>query len=467
MHRRSVAIGLCLMMVFAAVASAQELKLTGSVRARAENWSFFEPPASVPADSDYTFFAALLRAGISQQRKDLDWQVEAAVPALVSLPENAAVAAPYGQLGLGGNYFAANGDENVAALFLKQAFVRFKWSNDTLRIGRFEFAEGAEVAPKNAMLAGVKNTRVAQRLIGPFGFSHVGRSFDGLSYAHNSGAWNVTAAAFRPTVGAFRVHGGEHLEVNVGYGALTYSRPNADERLFVIYYGDRRDGVLKTDNRTAAARAADRGEIDVVTIGGHYLAAIGKHDLLLWGALQSGEWGALDHKAAAFAVEGGHHWTGPMKPVLRAGVFRSTGDGDPTDGDHETFFQVLPTPRIYARTPFYNAMNSTDLFVQFSIKPTAKLTVSSELHRLGLTESDDLWYAGGGAFEDRTFGFAGRPANGDDELADVLDFGVDYALDPKTSIAAYAGFARGGEVVENIFAGENARYVYLEFTRRF
>ena len=152
---------------------------------------------------------------------------------------------------------------------------------------------------------------------------------------------------------------------------------------------------------------------------------------------------------------------------MRGGLFRSSGDSDRDDGDHETFFQILPTPRIYARTPFYNSMNSTDVFVQASFKPSPKVTVTSELHRLALTESQDLWYAGGGAFEDNSFGFAGRPANGDDDLADVFDIGVDYALNPATSISAYAGLVRGGSVVGNIFEGENARYVYLEVTRRF
>ncbi|MFZ2491641.1 MAG: alginate export family protein [Thermoanaerobaculia bacterium] len=464
--RRRLTIVCCLFLVFASFASAQELKVAGSLRVRAESWSFFEPPANVAAESDYTFFGALLRAGVSQQRKSFDWQVEAAVPALFSLPDQAAVAAPYGQLGLGGTYRAANDDGNAIGFTVKQAFARFKWTNDTVRVGRFEFAEGTEVAPKNAMLAAVKSSRVAQRLIGPFAFSHVGRSFDGVSYAHNAAPWNFTAAAFRPTSGAFKVPGGDSLDVNVAYGAFTFSRPNADERLFVIAYDDRRD-VLKTDNRTPSARAADRDDVNVITLGGHYVAAFGNTDLLAWGAIQTGEWGTLDHKAGALALEAGYHWPGAMKPVLRGGIFRSSGDGNRDDGDHETFFQVLPTPRLYARNPFYNAMNSTDVFVQGSFKPTAKVTVASELHQLGLTESADLWYAGGGAFEDRSFGFAGRPANGDDALAHAIDVSVDVAVSPKMSFAAYAGFVRGGDVVENIFEGENLRFVYLEFTRRF
>lgn len=466
MRVRTTFLTLLLLAVFvAAGVQADPVKFSGSLRARAENWSFFEAPGH---DDDYTFLGALLRASVSQQvNRSFDWQIELAAPALLNLPENAVAPAPLGQLGLGGSYYAANGEETSASLFAKQAFVRYKWGGNTFRAGRMEFAEGTEVTPKNAMLAGVKASRVAQRLIGPFAFSHVGRSFDGLQYAHTASNLNFTAAALRPTVGAFNTGGMEEIDdVQFLYGAVTYSRPNADERLFIIAYDDDR-GVMKTDNRPAAARGADRDDIRILTVGGHYLAAIGDFDLLLWGAWQTGDWGVQDHSAAAIDVEGGYHFAGDAKPVLRAGFFRSSGDDDANDDEHGTFFQHLPTPRLYARFPFYNAMNSTDAFLQFSLKPTAKVTVSSEAHLLSLTESADLWYAGGGAFEERTFGFAGRPSSGSDDFARVIDVGVDYALNPKTSASAYVGLADGGDVVESIFADGGGRYVYLEVTRRF
>lgn len=444
--------------------AADPVKFTGSVRLRAENWSFFEAPGY---EDEYTFLGALLRGSVAQKVNDtFDWQLELAAPALVNLPEGAAAPAPLGQLGLGGSYFAANGDDDVS-VFAKQAFLRYRWGGNMIRFGRMEFAEGTEVAPKNPMLAGLKNARVAQRLIGPFGFSHVGRSFDGVHYAHTAGDLNFTAAAFRPTVGAFNVEGMEGIDdVQFLYGSMTYSQPNADERLFVMAYDDDR-GVLKTDNRPLTARNGDREEIRIITVGGHYLAQFGNFDVVLWTAWQTGDWGVQDHEAAAVDIEGGYHFTGAAKPTLRAGYFRSTGDDDPNDGEHGTFFQHLPTPRIYARFPFYNAMNSTDGFVQFSVKPSAKVTLSSEAHLLSLTEKTDLWYAGGGAFEENTFGFAGRPANGSDDLATVIDLGIDYAFNSKTSASAYVGLAQGGDVVDAIFADESARYVYVEVTRRF
>lgn len=456
---------LALLLVAVSANAADPVKFSGSARIRSESWSFFEANGF---DDRYTYLAVLLRASLAQQlNPSLDWQVELAAPALLGLPDHAIAPAPRGQLGLGATYFAANGDENAVGLFPKQAFVRWKSGTHALRAGRFEFNEGSEVAPKNATLAALKNARVAQRLIGAFGFSHVGRSADGVHYVFNRDALNVNAALFRPTQGAFNVEGlGEVDDVGLGYASLNYSRPNADERIFLITYSDRRD-LVKTDNRPASVRAQDFGDIEIATIGGHYLALFGKTDVLVWLALQGGDWGALEHHAGALALEAGYHFDGPRAAAVRGGIFRSSGDDDATDDEHGTFFQILPTPRPYARFPFYNAMNSTDTFVQFSFKPMAKLTVATELHRLRLSEEADLWYSGGGAFEDKSFGFAGRTSNGNDELARVVDLSVDYALNPKTSLTGYIGLAKGGEVVDAIFDDDGGALVYFEVIRRF
>lgn len=466
MRRMKTRLLILVILFTAAVASADSMKLSGSVRARGENWSFYDAPGF---ESEYTFFGTLLRGSATQQvNKNLDWHVELAASGLFNLPEDAIAPAPRGQLGLGGSYYAANdAEENTAMLFAKQAFVRYKWGANALRVGRFEWAEGTEVTPKNAMLAPIKATRVAQRLIGPFGFSHVGRSFDGVQYSHTRENLNFTALAFRPTRGAFDVEGNDQLDdVQVAYGSVTFSRPNADERIFVIGYQDERN-LVKTDNRPAPVRNLDREPVEVITVGGHYLAAFGKLDVLLWGAYQTGEWGTQDHSAHAIDVEGGWHFDGTMKPVVRGGIFSSSGDDDAADDEHGTFFQVLPTPRVYARFPFYNAMNSTDAFVQVSLKPTAKLTLQSETHLLQLSEDADLWYSGGGAFEETSFGYAGRTSNGNAALARTLDLSVDYAFNPKTNFTLYIGKADGGAVVHNIFNDDSARFIYLEVLRRF
>jgi hypothetical protein len=452
---------------------------SGSIRARFESWDWF---ATGAASNRYNFGAATLRLALGQQRERFEWQVEGAFPLLVNLPEAAIAPAPQGQLGLGASYFAANGRQDAGA-FIKQGFIHFKGLGgdkaSSLKLGRFEFAEGAEATPTDPSLATIKRDHIAQRLIGTFGFSHVGRSFDGAQYLRNTGSGNFTFVAARPTEGSFQLRGWNELDVDFYYGAFTKplktKTSESDLRVFALHYHDGRR-VLKTDNRPQVLRAADNGKIRVTTVGGHYLtvfkAASGKLDALLWGAGQFGDWGKLDHRAGSIAVEAGYQFSGKIanriRPWLRAGYFRSTGDGDPADNTHGTFFQVLPTPRLYARFPFYNLMNNEDVFAQLRLKPHAKVALRADARHLRLGNAKDLWYVGGGAFQRQTFGYGGRPGNGNKTLGAMVDLSVDWNLTPQTALTFYLAGVRGGGVAESLYPdGRNARFAYIELTRRF
>jgi hypothetical protein len=444
--------------------------VSASWRLRIEAWDWFRPDTG---DGEYVYAGSLLRLGIARARPSHDWQLELAIPNLIGLPRDAIAPPPQGQLGLGATYRAANGDR-VGSLFAKQGFWRVRRGigpGNQLRLGRFEFVEGLEVIPQDASLAWLKRERIGHRLLGNFAWSHVGRSLDGGQFTHQARRTNLTFVAARPTEGVFQLNGWEELEIRVLYGAATLAQPGrADMRLFVLDYKDDRD-ALKVDNRPAAARAADTRSIDVTTFGGHYVRVVpvgaSRVDLLLWGALQTGDWGVQSHRANAGAAEVGFQPRSRLRPWVRAGYYRSSGDDDPTDDRHETFFQVLPTPRVYARFPFYNGMNSEDLFLQAIVRPGRRWTVRADARRLRLTEGADLWYSGGGAFQSDTFGYAGRPGNGERGLATLYDVSADYALNPQTTLAFYLGAARGGEIIRRIYPrGENATLAYLELSRR-
>ena len=443
-----------------------------------EGWKWFEGAA----DDDYGFSGSIARLSLRAPRKRVDWQVELAAPFLIGLPDGAIAAAPQGQSGLGASYFAANDNRRHAGhVFLKQGFVRFKnlggRDGQSLTAGRFEFVDGTEVTPANATLAAVKQSRIAHRLLGTFAFSHVGRSFDGVQYSSGGSRLNVTALAARPTQGVFKVDGWSELKVNVFYGALTGQAGGTshfgDWRGFVLGYHDGRGAPVKTDNRPLGVRSADRGNVTVVTFGAHYIGARatrrGTIDLLLWGAAQGGSWGALSHRAFAFAGEAGWQPAAvALRPWIRGGWNVGSGDGDPADGTHGTFFQVLPTPRIYARLPFFNMMNSSDAFLELRLRPSARLTARFDARQLWLSSANDLWYQGGGAFETRTFGYAGRPSHGSNRLATLLDGGADYTVGRHAAVGAYYGAARGGAVVKGTYpSGRLAQFGYVELTLRF
>jgi hypothetical protein len=441
-------------------------------RLRGENWDWFKGGTG---DGAYSLGHSLLKIDIGQQLDRLNWQLEIAQATVFGLPTGAVVAAPQGQLGLGGTYWAANGNNpNNAYAFVKQAFVQFKeTAAGSPKIGRFEFFDGTEVKPKDPTLSTIVMTRLAHRLLSNFGFAAVQRSFDGAEASWDFGPNNVTLFAARPDRGVFQVDGTGELDVDAFYGA--YNRSFATDhsagqlRVFSVGYIDHRTTVLKTDNRTAAARTADVDEIEIATFGADYAHVFhtpssGTFDVLGWGAYQTGSWGVLAQRAGAFVGEFG--WQPPvdtLKPWLSAGYSFGSGDGNPNDSTHGTFFQVLTTPRQFARFPFYNMMNNEDFYGTLNLRPASKLQLRSELHALRLANSADLWYLGGGAFQRKTFGYTGRPSNGNRSLANVWDISADYQISSVLSTTLYYGHAWGKSVIASIYPKDpNGQLVYLE-----
>jgi hypothetical protein len=457
-----------------------EVTISGNVRTRVYFWDWFEPTSG---NNTYAYSGTLLRIGLSQNYTSWDWNAEFAVPILLGIPSNAVGTGPQqGALGLGSNVATANdGAKNTAFIFPKQLFVRFNGlggdKRQVLQLGRFEFNDGTELAPKNATVAAVKRDRVAQRLIGTFGFSDVGRSFDGVHYSFGSGNDNFTFVGAAPTRGVFQVDGWGWNRVGFGYAAYTHQwgsgRHSADTRLFMIEYDDWRH-ILKTDNRPLAARQADLQNIRMETFGGHTIHAFetnaGTVDLLFWGAVQTGRWGLLTQRAGAFDVEAGFQprILPAVKPWLRGGTTWGSGDGNPNDKTHGTFFQVLPTPRPYARFPFFNMMNIGDSFGMLMLRPSPKINTSSEYHSLRLANANDLWYSGGGAFQPASFGYTGRATSGRRSLANLYDTSLDYQIKRNITATAYVGYAQGLAVMEQIYPrGKDGRFSYLEFMYRF
>ena len=450
-----------------------------AIRSRTYAWDWFgDDPGG-----DYTYQGTQVRFGITQTKKKYDLQLEFEVPFMIALPDDAVKPPPQGQLGLGANYYAANSNsQNPIGFFLKQGTIRFKGiggsAASSLKIGRFEFNDGLEMTPRHATLATLNRDRISQRILGNFGFTDVLRSLDGVHYVYSSPKTNVTALAVRPTEGVFQVNGWPELDINVFYASLTKQagterNPN-QWRVFGMGYHDYRDNVVKTDNRPALVRNGDHESIAIATFGGNLLqiasTRTGPVDILLWGLAQTGSWGTQSHRAGALAAEIG--WQPAvlpkLKPWFRFGYGSSSGDGNPNDDAHTTFMQMLPTARIYARTPFYGLMNLTDIFGSVIVRPSPRLTVRGDLRSLHLTEGADLWYAGGGAFQPTNFGFSGRPSNGHTDLAQLYDVQGDYTFNPHLALALYFGYGHNGAVTRAIFPQDTAIHLFFaEWNVRF
>jgi hypothetical protein len=481
-------------LLFATVSYAQsadnslklgDVAVTGTFRSRAYDWDWFEPASG---NNQYAYSGNLLRVNFKEQRKGWEWDAELAAPFLLGLPDNATAAAPQGALGLGSNYYSANGNSQYSGMiFPKQLYARFKGLGaseaGTLQVGRFEFNDGSELTPKNPTLATLKRDRVSQRLIGAFGWSDVGRSFDGARFSFSKPTNDFTFVAAVPTRGVFQTDGWGWNRAAFGYGAFTHEwgRGNhaADTRFFILDYDDWRH-IVKTDNRSAAARAGDKDNIRIETFGAHSLHAVttsaGTIDALAWGAVQTGRWGTQTQLAYALDFEGGIQPKvlsrlkplAQLKPWLRGGFTIGSGDSNPGDGRHGTFFQILPTPRPYARLPFFNMMNIEDRFGALVLRPHAKITLSSEFHALCLSNANDLWYSGGGVFQPWTFGYTGRATSGRRSLGNLYDTSIEYRATRLATFTGYFGRAQGLAAMEQIYPkGTQGNFGYLEAAFKF
>src|ERR1700692_767706 len=358
---------------------------TGSVRLRFSTWDYFQP---LIGENQYEYSGNLARLNFAEKLKGWDWDAEFSVPIFFGLPTGATLPAPQGALGLGSNFYSTNhSDRNAAMIFPKQLFVRLDGlggdEGQTLQLGRFVFNDGTETTPKNATLAADKTSRLGGRLLGEFAFAESGRAFDGLHYVFSRPSDNFTFIAAVPTRGVFQVDGWGWNQVGFGYGSYTHEwgkgKHAADTRVFFLEYIDWR-GVLKTDNRPLAVRRGDTENIRIDTYGGHSVHAIttnaGTIDLLGWGAVQTGRWGTQKQRAYAFDVEAGFQpkVLPKLKPWLRAGYRMGSGDSNPNDNTHNTFFEVLTGPRPYARVPFFDGTNIQDLNGILTLRPHAKIT---------------------------------------------------------------------------------------------
>ncbi|MCC7125587.1 MAG: alginate export family protein [Acidobacteria bacterium] len=441
---------------------------------RLESWRFFDPRPG-GGDPDALFLGDRLRLDVRGHWTKVDLTLAAQVVGMAGLPSQAV--GP-GALGVGALYYDQGGRRaNSGQVYLRFANLKFPAVVPGLDItvGRMGYTSGAEAPSGVAKIETVKRQRLDARLVGEFEWSIYQRAFDGVRVDATRPAWRATAVAFMPTQGGFARQGNVSMR-KIGVGGVTVSsRPgtgtgaHAQVQGFGWHYRDRRDVTQRPDN---TGRTAPNGvDVDVTTVGGVFLGAMpagaGEFDVLGWGALQTGDWYGDDHSGAAFSAEAGYQWTSaPWRPWLRAGMFRATGDDDPADDKHGTFFPILPTVRRYAQTAAYSTTNLRDLFAQVQARPLPALGLRLDLRRLDLASKADLWYAGSGATLARgnVFGYTGRTSNGQTRLGTVVEASADYAITPRISVNAFAGRMKGGPVVTGTFAGDVLWFTYVEST---
>jgi len=212
------------------------LTFTASDRARGEFADWFEPPlgTAIPGAERYAFFGNQLRLGVRFTLPQVQAVLEMQDTRIANLPEDASLAPPQGNLGTGAAYFANTHHTAQGGPFLEQGFLTVRQRGLSATFGRFEYPDGLGTTPGDATLATLKRSRIAERLVGPFEFTHVTRSFDGGRATFDRPALNATAVAFFPTEGGF--------EVSANRGISRMSRRGPRRRSRASRAGGRRAG---------------------------------------------------------------------------------------------------------------------------------------------------------------------------------------------------------------------------------
>lgn len=267
-----------------------------------------------------------------------------------------------------------------------------------------------------------------QRLIGPFGWDTVGRTFDGaLATFHWSTRWATDAFAAR-LVEVRR--GGPHRVGNQDlYGLYTRFTPKRPERLelYALYH---RDGLRTRGELPTGKLALTR----IYSFGARVfrLPAAGfRYDLE--NAWQLGQRGDDPHRAAALAAQAGYTFRRRFSPLLVFEYDFATGDKNPSDGRAGEFHNLFPTNHYhYGHADLMGWRNMHDFRATLAAQLHSKLRLQADYHRFLLASRRGRWSNAGG----RTLGLVRSGAVG-------RDLGQEVDLMARLSVNKHLQFEAG------------------------
>ena len=370
---------------------------------------------------------------------------------------------------------------SVDSFRLRQLFGEARLDSDNwLRVGRQDMKNASAISYEEGNWKYLKNKRLSQRLVGGVGWTHGERSYDGVSARMEQSGHVVHLYAAEPTTGVFEIDRGYKRNKDIIFGGLDWTVErgtwfdNTELGAFFVGFSDDR----KVSDMTAPPPPSGGffGEIEVYTFGfsslGVYPVGPGNLDLIIWGAMQIGQYfdmtefsgvRRLDQVAGAGIVEAGYQlpdvWA---KPWLRTGVNFASGDSNQDDGNHNTFFNIMPTNHLYYGYADQLAFaNLIDLFVQLKLSPIPKLGVELVFHQFWLYTQRDSRYFGSGAFAKRSLGYGKSASNGANNVGQEIDFVLNYQVNKHLGLMAGVAHLFGGKVMSS-FPDSDANWAFFQ-----
>ncbi len=418
-------------------------------RLRWEYWSGLE--AKPNAQSDYNFVNLRVRPYVKYPGEHFVFFFQFQYTGAFNLPEN-------GVSGPGRLYFSlSQPDDHPQATDVLEFWMKaqdFLVDGLGFRVGRLGFKGGVEQLYDDKALSWVKKVRLSERLLGTFDWTNIGRRYHAAMGFYNTQWFRIDAYAAKLLAGGFEYDTAfkELKDVDIFGGTMTlkddFLIDHTEIRIYGIFYRDSRD----------VARSVTGGTLEIPAVGASWAGVYpgfgpGRVDTLLWGCYQWGDWGASNHSAYALLAEAGYKFTEVrFQPWFRLGVALASGDDDPTQGTHKSFFGMVPTNhKFYGYMDTSALSNLINFYQQVILAPAAGVTVQVDGHLFWLHDTNDSWYAGSGPTRNDVFGYAGgfnlssgttaRLTGGEGFIGGELDLTAKYKASKHVSFSGtYAHF---------------------------
>ena len=260
-----------------------------------------------------------------------------------------------------------------------------------------------------------------ERLIGAFGWSNIGRSFDGakIRYAREK-VWldglfaeisnRVAAPATGPSTGS---------EL---YGVYFHAAPRAGTEYEGYYLGF-------ADHAAVAGETGAAGQTRVDALGGRAKGKAAGFDYLAEATLERGEMKGDDLSAHALAAQAGWTWGSDLKVRAFGGYDYATGDRDSTDGKQEEFFNFFPTNHpLYGYEDYFGWRNLKSPYAGASLS-RGRHFVQLKGHLFSLDQAKGRWKDAGG----NLMGFDATGASGT-KVGKEIDLLYRYAWKEKAAV---------------------------------
>ncbi len=324
-----------------------------------------------------------------------------------------------------------------------------------------------------------------QRLVGAFGWSNNGRSFDAIKVMHRSDAFDidfVTSKVRENNVTSSKNDNDKDFYILHG---TVKAIPNNSLDLYIMSLRDGGSTALLSNN-TAAVTANESQTLN--TYGVRLKGAVVGIDYTAEYVIQKGEINTAatdyDVDADALAIRLGYTIPGvPMGLRFGAEYAYASGDDDSSDNNIETFSNLFPTNHgHYGNADQQGWRNMEAWNVNASIKPNSKTSVKLSYWDFSLVEREDGWY-GAGQWNGSTGGIrSGTCIDANDnqcgaDTGSELDLSVKYKYNSAVTILAGVSRFFAGDRQEDYWRGtggggasadtEDLDYAWVQLTANF